>query len=242
MHSHERQRLDNVARWYSSHDAFDRILIEFNVRTIAPSFRGPAVLEIGCADGEMTRYLVRAFRHVTALDASAQQTRAVRRKFGSRVEVVTSLVETYKPSRQFNTIIMAHLLEHVARPRAILRRAQRWIAPGGRLIIVVPNADSLHRLAAVKMGLLPMKTSLNARDHALGHRRVYSRRTLWQTVRGAGLHITREGGIFLKPLSNQQILTDWTRAMIEAYYELSLNFPSIASELFAVCVPARPQR
>jgi hypothetical protein len=40
---------------------------------------------------------------------------------------------------------MFHVLEHVPDPRCHLRTAQRLLNPNGRLVIAVPNFDSLQR-------------------------------------------------------------------------------------------------
>jgi hypothetical protein len=43
------------------------------------------------------------------------------------------------------------------------------------------------------------------------------------------------GGVFFKPLTNQQIQDHWTEEMIQGFYELGKDFPEYAAELYAVC-------
>ena len=109
------------------------------------------------------------------------------------------------------------------------------MALGGRLLVGVPNGHSIHRLAAVKMGLLKDPCKLNARDHALGHRRVYMPETFREDIEAAGIHIKEMGGVFFKPLSNQQIQDFWTEEMIQGFYELGKDLPEYAAEIYAVC-------
>jgi SAM-dependent methyltransferase len=45
--------------------------------------------------------------------------------------------------RSFDVITMWHSLEHVHEPLGVLREAYRLLTPAGRLIIAVPNIDSL---------------------------------------------------------------------------------------------------
>src|SRR5262249_5633000 len=43
----------------------------------------------------------------------------------------------------FDVIPMWHSLEHVHAPLEVLRQAHRLLVPGGRLVVAVPNIDSL---------------------------------------------------------------------------------------------------
>jgi SAM-dependent methyltransferase len=45
--------------------------------------------------------------------------------------------------RTFDVVTMWHSLEHVHDPMTALREAYRLLAPGGRLLVAVPNIDSL---------------------------------------------------------------------------------------------------
>src|SRR6201999_2092727 len=113
---------------------------------------------------------------------------------------VNSLFETFRPEGTFDAIIMEHVLEHVEDPVAILRLATPWLAPDGVIVVGVPNADSFHRLAAVKMGLLADVHELNARDHEVGHRRVYDWDGLRADIAAAGLAVAHmDGGVFKAP-------------------------------------------
>ena len=60
--------------------------------------------------------------------------------------------------------MLGHVLEHVAHPAEVLRKAGTWLAPGGVICCAVPNARSLHRQAAVLMGILETEHSLNPTD------------------------------------------------------------------------------
>ena len=99
----------------------------------------------------------------------------------------------------------------------------------------VPNGNSIHRLAAVKMGLLDNTCQLNSRDLALGHRRVYTPQTFRVDIEKSGLKVLEIGGVYLKPLSNGQIQEHWSEEMIQGFYELGKDFPELAAEIFVVC-------
>jgi len=85
------------------------------------------------------------------------------------------------------------------------------------------------------MGILDNPCQLNSRDHALGHRRVYTPSTLKTQIEQSGLKVLEIGGVFFKPLSNGQIQENWTEEMIQGFYELGKDFPELAAEIYAVC-------
>ena len=181
----------------------------------------------------MTQFLLPHFAHLTVVDGSAEL--LARIPEAKNLEKIHSLFEDFAPTRRYNTVVVEHILEHVDDPVALLRLAGRCCAPGGNIVAGAPNAHSIHRLVAVKMGLLASPFELNQRDHALGHRRVYSRDLLREHVAAAGLAIVEVGGVFYKPLSNAQMQSQWTPAMLDGFYELGKDFPANAAEIFAVC-------
>lgn len=230
----EQQRVASVADWYLTEQLdFDRRLIRFRFETLRPHLTGSEGLELGPAEGEMTRLLLDQFTTLTVVDGSSALLAQIPES--SRLIKVHALFEDFVPDRAFTTIVMEHILEHVDRPVDLLRRARTWLAPRGRLLAGVPNGHSIHRLAAVKMGLLSEPCALNARDRTLGHRRVYTPEGFKADLEAAGLRVVTRGGVFFKPLSNQQIESHWTEEMIRGFYELGNDFPDLAAELYAVC-------
>jgi trans-aconitate methyltransferase len=230
----DRERIASASTWYLTEQLdFDRQLIGFRYRTLRPYFKGPRGLELGSAEGQMTRLMADDFDHLTVVDGAPDLLDAMPNI--SNVTKILSLIEDFAPSGKFNTVIVDHVLEHVADPPSILLRARDWLAPGGRMIVGVPNAHSIHRLIGVKLGLLADPTDLNDRDRAVGHRRVYTPGSFEQELEVAGLRVVKLGGVFLKPLSSQQIQDGWDDALKEAFFQLGTEFPRHAAELFAVC-------
>jgi 2-polyprenyl-3-methyl-5-hydroxy-6-metoxy-1,4-benzoquinol methylase len=230
----ERARVERLSGWYLNEQLnFDRRMIDYRYRSIKPYLRGPQGLELGPAEGLMTRQLLQDFEHLTIVDGAAELLALI--PDSPKLTKIHALFEELELAGRFDTIVMDHVLEHVEQPVALLARVRDWLAPAGRIIVGVPNGESFHRLVGVKMGFLREPCELNQRDRTLGHRRVYGRDTLFHDIRQAGLNPTAWGGVFFKPLSNQQIEDDWTDQMIEGFYELGKDFPEHANELFAVC-------
>jgi trans-aconitate methyltransferase len=237
----ERRRLEEISGWYSNRDwGFYTKLVHMGFRTLEPHFVDGACLEVGCADGEMTTFLAERFADLTVVDAAPAYVDAAT-AISPSIEGHVSLIEEWEAPRRYDTIVFAHVLEHVADPVGILRRLGSLLSDGGRLCIIVPNAHSLHRLAGVKMGMLAKPTDLNDADVSVGHRRVYTIETLRADIDAAALPLQYWGGIFLKPLANAQIEESWSNELMEAYFQLGSDFPELCGELYAVCSPAAPQ-
>ncbi len=230
----ETRRLDAAAAWYREGQlGFDRRLVAFRHRAIRPWLGSGHGLELGSAEGLMTLPLLDDFETLTIVDGAAELLAQV--PDHPRLRKIRCLFEDFVPEAPFDAVVMDHVLEHVADPRAMLERARGWMRPGARLVAGVPNAWSFHRLAAVHMRLLATPTELNDRDREVGHRRVYTPETLRAEASAAGLRIVHEGGVFLKPLSAAQIDAHWSEAMLEGFYRLGLDFPRNAAEIFVVC-------
>jgi 2-polyprenyl-3-methyl-5-hydroxy-6-metoxy-1,4-benzoquinol methylase len=236
----ESARLEHVAGWYSSQTGFYGKLVRYGFLSLRPHFRGDTCLELGPADGQMTGMLLEAFHRVTSVDGSATFCDRLRERFAGeeRHEVACALFEDYEPAERFDVVLGTHILEHLEDPVATLARTRDWLRPDGRVIMLVPNALSIHRVVAVEMGLLSAPDALNDLDRQLGHRRVYTPQLLRSHLEAAGLGVEATGGNFLKPLSNGQIEQWFDDRMLDGFWRAGRRYPEHAAEIFAVCTPA----
>jgi hypothetical protein len=76
--------------------------------------------------------------------------------------VITGTLSTLDSSERFEAILYLDVVEHIANDAAELLRATHYLAPGGRLIVLVPAHQFLF----------------SPFDTAIGHHRRYSRRSL----------------------------------------------------------------
>jgi 2-polyprenyl-3-methyl-5-hydroxy-6-metoxy-1,4-benzoquinol methylase len=207
--------------------------VEYSARIFGRHFRPGRCLELGPAEGVVTAHLARHFPDLTLVEGSKRFCEQLRQRFPDST-VIHSLFEEFSPAQQWDTIVLGHVLEHVADPAALLRRVRDWLAPEGRLYAAVPNAHSLHRQAALTMGLLSDVHELNEADLHHGHRRVYDPQSFRDEFTGAGLRIQEFGGYWLKPLSNAQIEATWTPQMLDAFMQLGERYPEIAAEIYVI--------
>ena len=232
----ERKRLISIANESKFGDGFNGKLINYRYLTLKPYFKGNSVLELGSAEGPMTKFLMDDFSRVVAVDGSSVYCDILKKTIkNDKLEVVCSMFEEYTTEERFDTIIMAHILEHVDNPIKIMSRAKRWLRKNGVILIDVPNANSLHRQAAVYMKLLKTVDELNKLDIKIGHRRVYTPETLTEDIIKAKLRISATGGVFIKLFTNAQIDKFCTLQMQNAFYELGKKYGDIAAEIYVVC-------
>lgn len=186
----------------------------------------------------MTEMLHQRFAELTLVDGSGQFCAELRRSY-PQAEVVHSLFDDYDTNRTFDAVVMSHMLDYVDHPGRLLERAATWLKEEGRLFLAVPNARSLHRQAAVMMGLLANEHEVVETPYHYGYRRVYDPESLRTEVLGVGLEIEIFGGYWIKPLSNSQIDATWNPEMVRVFMALGERYPDIAAELYLV---ARKQR
>jgi SAM-dependent methyltransferase len=91
---------------------------------------GP-ILDVGAGDGNLVRAFVRQGRAAVGLEP-----------YGSGPHIRRAEVEDIGGS--WSAVIFWHSLEHVRQPTRALRHAAGLVAPGGKLIVAIPNATSLQ--------------------------------------------------------------------------------------------------
>lgn len=120
-----------------------RLDAEFTVLRLGRAERG-RVLDVGCGDGSMLVELARRGWEVRGLDFDAEAV-AVARGRGLRVDLGGLRAQGY-PAESFEVVTMSHSLEHVPEPQAVLEEVRRVLTPGGKAVVLTPNASSwLHR-------------------------------------------------------------------------------------------------
>lgn len=100
------------------------------------------LLDFGCGGSSYLDRMHRQGWQVTGIDSSATAISELQAELGHRV-LVGSLPHPDVEPASFDVITMWQSLEHVHDPREVLRAAHRALAPGGKLVVAVPNIESL---------------------------------------------------------------------------------------------------
>ena len=211
MISNRTEELERIAHTYHLNenvtDKFIEDLCQVHCCTWLSSLITPSdrVVELGYGEGVTLDHLSRKTNNYTVIEGAPSLVDVVKLKYPN-VNVVNSLFEAYLPSQQFDKLLALHVFEHVDDPVKLGRHLRTWLKPGGEIIVIVPNKDSLHRRLAVLMGLVPQLDTLSERDHLVGHQRVYDIAGIESDLRAAGFEPFQRKGFFLKTLPNSMML------------------------------------
>ncbi len=228
------EQLERSSSEYENIQDIDRLETSYRIRILLEHARGESVLEMGLGFGLVTEALCDKFTHVVAVDGSQKMIRRVKKSLGrnNNLTLVHSLFEYYSPDGPFDAIVMFNVLEHLVDPVAILTRAKSWLTPQGKIHILVPNAFSFHRRLGRAMGLIKNETDITDVDRKWGHHRVYTFDTLRRDINTAGLVTEQLKGMFIKPLSTQQ-MSNWPSNILDGLYQLGKELPELCSEIYA---------
>jgi SAM-dependent methyltransferase len=242
---YDRELQDTPEHKYAYQFDFD-VMHPYMLRSFEQFFRPGSALELGSFRGDFTRRLLAHFTDLTCVEASAAAIAEARAALGDRAMYVHDVFESVALPRRYDNIILTHVLEHLDDPVGVLRRVNNeWLADGGRLFLVCPNANAPSRQIAVKMGLLSHNDTVTPAEKEHGHRITYSLDTLERDAVSAGLRVVHRSGIFFKALANFQ----WDRLLatniispsyLEGCYQLGQIYPDLCSSIFLMCERGAP--
>lgn len=102
------------------------------------------ILDVGCGDGFHLRLLNDFGLPGWRSEGVDSDPRAVEAATGAGLKVHMGSVEQLDlPRASYDLALMIQTIEHVADPPAVLRAVRSLLRPGGRLVIVTDNTDSL---------------------------------------------------------------------------------------------------
>ncbi|HQW84119.1 MAG TPA: class I SAM-dependent methyltransferase [Ferruginibacter sp.] len=233
MSTFSESKLNEVASQslYTTFTNSNTILYSFKI--FSRFLKQGKILELGPAEGLMTEHLLKFDSNLTVIEGSTVFAQQLKEKFPS-IKIIQSLFEDTVLSEKFDFIVLGHVLEHVADPVVLLKIIKQWLAPGGKVLCAVPNAQSIHRQAAVEMGLLKTIYSQSEKDIHHGHMRIYNPDSFKADFSNAGYVIEKFGGYWLKPLSDKQLEESWTQEMLSAFLKLGESYPEIAAEIYII--------
>lgn len=217
------------------------VMHRYQIKSFEPFFVKGSLLELGSFKGNFTSRFLPYFDDITCVEASDAAIEEAKKRLGDKVKYVNALFENVTLPKRYDNILLTHVLEHLDDPVLVLKRINdEWLADGGRLFLVCPNANAPSRQIAVKMGLISHNTAVTQAEAQHGHRCTYSLDTLERDAVAAGLKVVHRSGIFFKALANFQwdrlLQTDIvSKEYLEGCYKLGQHYPDLCSSIFLMC-------
>jgi 2-polyprenyl-3-methyl-5-hydroxy-6-metoxy-1,4-benzoquinol methylase len=149
--------------------------------------QGRRLLDVGAADGLLARHLTARGWKVTGIEADPE-TAAAGAAHCERMLVADLNRGVPALEGLFDAIVCGDVLEHLAEPVAVLRTLVACLAPGGEVIVSVPNVAHLW----VRLSLLAGRFDYADRgilDRT--HLRFFTRRTLDALLADAALAVVQ---------------------------------------------------
>jgi 2-polyprenyl-3-methyl-5-hydroxy-6-metoxy-1,4-benzoquinol methylase len=149
---------------------------------------GKRVLDVGCATGRMARALTAVGCVVSGVDFDAAAAEESRDTLKTLVIGDLNSLDLLKAfgTERFDVLIFGDVLEHVIDPKAVLVGALRLLAPGGSIVLSIPNVAH----SSVRLGLLQGRwtyTETGLLDET--HLRFFTPGTVLDLMSDAGLAV-----------------------------------------------------
>ena len=224
---------------------YDPVLFERRISTLhknyadhLPAARDARIVEIGPGFGEMQHYLARrGYDKLTSVDIDGSLVRAlVQRGVQGALHVEDTTSFLRENPGEFNCLIALHVLEHFTPEtgQALLCAAHDCLAPGGRIILEVPNMANFI-------------TGPYARWADFTHRQGFTAESLQAAVMAAGFEVKACFGANRAITSLAQLLGHAAQRCTDAlaWSLLKVNFPRqrlVTCPVIAVVASVSPRR
>lgn len=215
----------------------DRKLVTYAAEEVIGKLPPGSLLELGAGFGVWTERLLAARPWpVTTVEGVPELLAEIDKRITveagrARWTPVVSMFEDFKPPQRFDVVLMGFVLDHLANPGDLLRKArEEWLVPGGKLVVLVSNSTSLHRRLAVIMGKAGHCGELGPANHLMAHQYSFSVPEMERLVSEAGFRLAGRSGLLCKSLPNALLTTcsdEQLRALVRLGAELPMEFAAI---------------
>lgn len=203
------------------------------------------ILEIGCGMEPIFMYLdLENISHIEIVEPGEEfyrnaKTLILKKAAQEKVSVVQGfLEERYKEiDADYDFILCSGLLHEVEMPEQLLNCIRKISRKDTIVHINVPNAYSLHRILAYKMGLIDDVHQLSEANHVLQQHSVFDLDMLCELVEVSDMQVIDRGSYFCKPFTHQQMYKLWemeilNEKMLDGFDQMIQYMPQYGSEIY----------
>jgi 2-polyprenyl-3-methyl-5-hydroxy-6-metoxy-1,4-benzoquinol methylase len=149
---------------------------------------GQTVLEAGCHTGDFSRWLKQAGCVITGLELNSKALEVARPFLQEAIcgDIESADVMEQLSAKKFDVILFEHVLEHLTDPWRVLAGAKKLLAPGGQVIIALPNISNAQNRLEMFAGRFNY-SSIGVMDKT--HLRFFNQKTARELITQAGLKV-----------------------------------------------------
>lgn len=98
------------------------------------------ILDIGCGSGEVVRALAELGHEAHGIEPNVDFAAHAAKDLPENAQVLAGGWEAELfPEQHFDVVICMHVIEHLNRPLEAIRQIRKWLAPGGTVMLEVPD-------------------------------------------------------------------------------------------------------
>jgi len=125
---------------------------------------GKKVLDVGCGEGFLAKFLMEKGNKVWGIDISEQAVELARRN-GVNAFVCDIENEDLPIKETFDVIILSEVIEHLITPKKVLKKLKRYLADEGYFIITFPNIAYYKYRLQLLFGRFPRQHLYERSEH-----------------------------------------------------------------------------
>ncbi|WP_274309203.1 class I SAM-dependent methyltransferase [Solibacillus daqui] len=228
--------LDSFSKAYEDDFAYaldNELMLNWYPKRIIEKVSGGSLLELGIGHGYTSILFSENFNHHVVVDGSEEIISNFKKNNDvGQIEIIHSYFEDFHTDEKFDVIVMGFILEHVDNPDLILEKYRHYLKPNGTIYIAVPNSDCLNKRIGLEAGLIDNMKNLTEADLALGHQRIFDVDSLKDLCVKNGFKVNNIEGIFLKPITTQQIKSlELSKEILNAMLTVGVNYPELCASI-----------
>lgn len=212
------------------------------VLEILERFAHRRILEIGCGMEPLFQYIdTKQYEKYMVVEPGGVffQNALSRAEGNEKIICINEYLGISEQIREFGAdfIICSGLLHELEDQSDFLYQIHQACSPGTIVHLNVPNANSLHRILAMHMGMIQDLHELTERNVLYQQHSVYDLEGLEKFVTKCGFHVREKGSFFIKPFTHGQMYQMLDHAIIDekvldGLYELEEELPEFGSEIY----------
>lgn len=225
--------LEEISNNYSVENDYDSINTRLAFKIFKNDIKRKNVLEIGSADGYMSKMIIEYCNSLDILEPSSNYCSIIKNQNINVKDIYNCFIEDLDKSLKYDVIIIAGLLHHIENPTIFLNLLKNHLNRNGIVLATVPNVESLHRRIGVKMGILKNEFDSSLRNIQFNQYGKFNLKYFKELFINCEYNIKESYGYMIKPFSSEIMeKLNLNDEQINAMFTIGKEFQEICSQLY----------